>query len=131
MIEEALMTSLTRDIWGRDFNLPVRFEDLDDEGITENQWAAYGRIIIKWAAIDGSLAKVKQYCQEQDSERLGDRAIDNIFRYVMPQYLFVSETEDQRQVALMCNYRFDPEHGLAIVFENEKLVGIGPQDIIL
>ena len=28
----------------------------------------------------------------------------------------------------MCNYRYDPEHGLATAFENERLKKIIPQD---
>ena len=35
---------------------------------------------------------------------------------------------DVHEVALMCNYRYDPEHGLAAVFENERLKKIIPQD---
>jgi hypothetical protein len=31
----------------------------------------------------------------------------------------------------MCNFKFDMEHGLAIVFEDEKLKKIGPQEIVL
>jgi hypothetical protein len=31
----------------------------------------------------------------------------------------------------MCNYKFDMENGLAIVFENEEAIEVGKQDIIL
>ena len=33
--------------------------------------------------------------------------------------------------AIMCNYKFDMENGIAVVFENEKFSDIGKQDIIL
>ena len=49
----------------------------------------------------------------------------------MPRYLFLPKVQKRRTVALMCDYRFDPEHGLALVFENEKLKEIGSQDLIL
>ena len=44
---------------------------------------------------------------------------------------FLYRNEEKRIVALMCNYKFDIENGIAIVFENEKLKDIGIQDIIL
>ena len=31
----------------------------------------------------------------------------------------------------MCKYRYDPEHGLAVVFSHEGKVSVGIQDIIL
>ena len=34
-------------------------------------------------------------------------------------------------ISLLCNYRFDEEHGIAITYENEKLKNIGPQDDVL
>lgn len=56
--------------------------------------------------------------------------IDNIFKYIMPKSIFVPRTE-QKEVAIICNYKYDMEHGIAIVFENERLKEIGMQDIIL
>lgn len=125
------MTSLTRSIWGREFNLSVRFEDLDEEGIEGRQWDAYGRIISGWSEIDGSLARVMEYCLESNPEELAGQPTDNIFRYVIPKYLFIPQDPERRVVALMCDYRFDPEHGIAVVFEDENLASIGPQDIVL
>lgn len=49
----------------------------------------------------------------------------------MPKSLFVGRDEAKRIVAIMCDYRFDMEHGLAVVFENEQFKMIGEQDIIL
>ena len=49
----------------------------------------------------------------------------------MPKSLFVRRDEAKRIVAIMCDYRFDMEHGLAVVFENEQFKMIGEQDIIL
>ena len=38
---------------------------------------------------------------------------------------------NSRVVAIMCNYKFDMEHGIAIVFKNEMFSKIVSQDIIL
>ena len=49
----------------------------------------------------------------------------------MPKYLYIVRSEAKRVVSIMCNYRFDPENGIAVVFEDEKFSKIGKQDIIL
>ncbi len=35
-----------------------------------------------------------------------------------------------QSIAILYDYNYDSEHGLAVVFENEILKEIGPQDII-
>ena len=37
----------------------------------------------------------------------------------------------ERVVAVMCDFKFDMENGLAIVFENEKFKEVGYQDLVL
>lgn len=125
------MTSLTREIWGRDLDLEVHFEDLDDEGIDDAQWDAYGRIVCAWDVLNESLRALKEYCIEQSPDEFSGEALDNVFRFAIPKNLFIPRVDEQRVVALMCDYRFDPEHGIAIVFVNEALAEIGPQDIVL
>ena len=49
----------------------------------------------------------------------------------IPKSVLIPREKEKRVVALMCNYKFDMEHGLAIVFENEQFKTVGPQDIIL
>ena len=124
------MTSLTHEVWGREFNLPVCFEDLDDDGISEAQWEAYGRIVANWRVIDDALPELKEYCVAENPQEVGPSP-DNVFRFVIPRSLFVSDEGKRRVVALMCDYRFDPEHGIAIVFENEALKTIDLQDVVL
>lgn len=49
----------------------------------------------------------------------------------MPKEIFVPHTEKHRNVAIMCNYKFDIEHGIAVLFENGQFKKVGPQDIAL
>ena len=63
--------------------------------------------------------------------RLNGDKIENIFKYVMPKEIFVPHTEKHRNVAIMCNYKFDIEHGIAVLFENGQFKKVGPQDIAL
>lgn len=125
------MTSLTRNVWGREFDLDVTFEDWDGEGVLDSQWASYGSIIMSWQAIEDALPKLEDYCLELDKDMIGEAHIDNIFRFVIPKSLFISREEARQVVALMCDYRFDPDNGIAVVFVNGKLAEIGTQDIVL
>jgi hypothetical protein len=77
------------------------------------------------------LSKVKEYCLSHNRDEIGTDVIENIFKYVAPKYLFVPRDEHNQIVAIMCNYKFDPESGIAIVFENCKFKEIEKQEIIL
>ena len=125
------MTKACVKIWGRKFKLDVVYDCYEGEAILPVQEQAYEGIIKRWSHVDASLNAVKRYCLEQYGDEIEGDTIDNVFKYVMPQYLFILRNENKHTVALMCDFRFDPEHGLAIVFENEKLSRIGEQDIVL
>ena len=45
--------------------------------------------------------------------------------------IYVVRARNDRSVAIMCDYRFDLEHGIAILFKNEKLEKVGTQDMVL
>ena len=93
-------------IWDRAFDLSVVYECYAGEEILESQREAF-------------------------AGQLKDDGIENIFKYVMPKSIFVPHTKKHRIAAIMCNYKFDMEHGIAVVFENGKLKKVGTQDIVL
>ncbi|MCM1539584.1 MAG: hypothetical protein NC254_14450 [bacterium] len=64
------------------------------------------------------------------SEQYPDGIVDNIFKYVMPIKRYVLRTGKDRSIAILCDYKFDIEHGIAVVFKNEKFFRIGSQDIV-
>ena len=78
-----------------------------------------------------SLEAVKKYVCKTCTGQITDDKIENIFRYVMPKSVFIPHTKGHRIAAIMCNYKFDMEHGIAVVFENGELIKVGSQDIIL
>ena len=124
-------------IWGREFNLQVSY-DYYDEPIPQAMKDALESFIASPSCIEQALPKLNSYCLDNDSEELlslsRTAGVDNIFRYVLPEYLYVLEPDESRnaihRVALMCDYRFDPEEGLALVFENEELADIVPQSSV-
>ena len=116
-------------IWGREFKLDIRYDIRPGETLLPIQKEAAGQFIKKADVLNRSLPELKKYCAENSDGRVRIQDIDNIFRYVVPSYVYVIRDEKHRTVALMCYYKFDLEHGIAMIQENEKLKKIGGQDI--
>lgn len=118
-------------IWKREFSLPVRYDCYKGETVTEAQISALKNFLSHEEWITMAKADVEAYCKESVSKDAENNKKDNIFSYIKPDGIFVKRDEDQPRVALMCNYRYDPEHGLAIVFAYDGTVEVGLQNIIL
>lgn len=114
-------------LWGRDFSLPVYYECDTDQDVLDIQKETKDALLASWDTVEGSKEAIENYCLERDGDQT-ECPITNIFRYVIPTSIVVLRSENSHKAALMCNYRFDPEHGLAAVFENEQLVAVVPQD---
>lgn len=124
-----LMNKLQIHIWGRDFDLNVSYHNFPGEEVTNNQAMTLKAI----SSVDFSeaLNSVEQYIMKYNGFEIKENNIDNIFKYVIPKSIVITRDENLRVFAIICNYRFDMEHGLAVVFENEKYKAVGPQDFIL
>ncbi len=116
-------------IWGRIFDLPAVLECYPGETVLDSQKAALEWLLENDRIVDGSLSKVKDYVQK-NAEELKNAGIENIFKYVVPKSIFVPHNT-KSTVAILCNYKFDIEHGLAVVFEKGRLLTVCPQDDIL
>ena len=71
------------------------------------------------------------YCKEMVSQDDTNEKKDNIFSYLQPERIFVTRSEPHPEVAIMCKYRYDLEHGLAVVFSNNGDTRVVIQDEIL
>ncbi len=118
-------------IWGREFTMDVQYDCYTGEEILESQKEAVTELAASEYIIESALEKVKEYCLTLNREEIGTDKIENIFKYVAPKYLYVPRTEGRHVVSIMCNYKFDQEHGIAVVFEDKAFARIGKQDIIL
>lgn len=112
-------------------SLRITYDCYSNEKILKSQETAVQDFSKAVESIDSSLEEVKNYCLSINKEEIGSDVIENIFKYVAPKYLFVPRDEKKQVVAIMCNYKFDTEGGIAIVFENGKFKTIGKQEIIL
>ena len=126
------MNTQTLTIWGREFELDIVFDCYKGESVLPAQTNALNRFLQNKELISQIKSNVELYCLKRDAEIIGTTVIDNIFKYVIPKSIYIQRTNDDRRVVgLLCNYKFDMEHGLAIVFENEQLKTVGTQDEIL
>ena len=126
-----MIDAVTIDIWNREFTLPVEFEQFDNAPISVAQSDAVKRFLTHSAWITTAKRNAEEYCRKAVMADTTNSKKDNIFSYVKPQYLFVKQDKHNPRVAIMCKYRYEPEHGLAIVFSHEGQVTVGIQDIIL
>lgn len=125
------MNKIKMMIWGREFNLNITYDCYTNEHILKSQEEAVQEFSVMSEEIENSIDRVKEYCLLNNKEEIGTDEIENIFKYIAPKYLFVPRVEKKRVVAIMCNYRFNLESGIAIVFENGKYKEIGKQEIVL
>ena len=118
-------------IWGRELELEIEYDCYSGEDVLDSQKEAVEAFLGAGKNVDASLEEVKKYCLKNNKCEIGADSIENIFKYVAPKYLYVVRDDAKHIIAIMCNYKFDSENGIAIVFENEKYSRIGKQDIIL
>lgn len=117
-------------IWDRKLKMKIDLDCLDDEVATELQKETLSSFIDNFKILDDALPYVKDYCLAEKEMRDNDFKSD-IFSYVIPKTIFVPREDKKKTVAILCDYYFDKEHGLAIVFENQKFKKIAPQDEII
>ena len=114
-------------LWGRKFKLDTIFDRFDGEKVLPEQKVAANKFLRKNFIFD-SKKNIEDYIKSESEGHISD--VDNIFKYIMPNGIYVPRS-NSREVAIMCDSKFDPEHGIAVVYENEKFKKIVPQDDIL
>lgn len=124
------MSKVKTTIWGREFELPVIVKQFKGKDVTEIQEDAVDQLERNMVIFDSAESEVEKYILKNGLKGNGISEVDNIFKYVMPKSISVPKAK-KRVVALMCNYKFDMEHGIAVIFEDEKFKKVGPQDLVI
>ena len=123
------MNKMNCRIWNRDFNLDIVFDIYKGENVSEKQKEALEEFRKNSSVLLNDSSDICEYCLKQNKDDIPSKKIDNIFKYVVPQKVYICRSEN-RKVALLCAYKFDSEHGIALVYENEKLITIDKQDVV-
>lgn len=117
-------------IWDRQFSLPFEYDCYKGDVVTEEQTAIWESFLKHPKWIDKSKTIVEAHCKKAVSEDEDNKKKDNIFSYVKPVSFFITREKKGARVAMICNYRYDPEHGLAIVFSRDGTISIDNQDML-
>ena len=131
MVKGVSLMTKNITIWERQFDLRVIFDCFDNEEVLPIQEQALEAFLKAENTIQESKNQLEKYILNDEYAKIEGDSIDNIFKYVIPTDIYIPRTPETRTVALLCDYRFDEEHGIAIVFENEHFKEIGEQDIVL
>lgn len=124
------MSKIKLNIWGRNFDLPMSVKTFKGKEPTDVQKEAVAKFEANTDMIGTAQNEVEKYVLANGLKENGIDKIDNIFKYVIPKAIVVPKSKN-RVIGLICNFKFDDEHGLAVVFENEKFKKVGAQDIVL
>ena len=116
------------EIWGRPFNLDLVKQIYDGEKESELQEEAADWFISNTGIMDDIKNIVFDYIKKNSETTISND--ENIFKYVVPRAIYIPQNKNCT-VAVLCDFRFDIEHGLAIVFEGKIFKEIGPEDIVL
>ncbi len=125
-----MIKTLALNIWNRKFELPIEYDCYSNEKVTDAQINAVSELSNNLEIIDNSKELVEKYCKKDLSLDKDNKNKDNIFTYIIPHYIYVKR-DDNPRIAIMCKYKYDMEHGIAIVIYHNGKVEIGKQDIIL
>lgn len=116
-------------IWGRKINIRIDYDLYDNETATDEQEQRLEKFINNAHLLSDKTA-ISDYCIKNNSKEIGN-SINNIFKYVVPSSILIPQSEKNKRIILLCNYKFDIEHGIAIVFENNSFSKIVKQDDVL
>ena len=125
------MNKITMKIWGREFDIEVYIRKSQNSDIAFLQEEAYNKFMESQSIIDEAEKSLISYIEKNYRNDLTENKVENIFKYVIPKTLFLPRMVKERTVVLLCDFKFDIEHGLAVVFENEKFKEIVSQDEVL
>ena len=116
-------------IWNRKIKVRIDYDLYDNDTATDEQEKRLEEFINSTNLLSDVTA-ISDYCLQHNRKEIGN-SIDNIFKYVSPTSILVPQSEEKKRIIVMCNYKFDIEHGIAMVFENNCFSKIVPQDDVL
>ena len=119
-----MKTNIT--IWGRDYELETVMDCYDGEEVIPEQEEALAQLLEAGEELDKAQEAVREYVRAEYPEFTMK---PNIFTFCVPKSIFVKHSK-ARRAAVICHFKPDRDHGLAICFEDGKLGQVGPEDII-
>lgn len=114
-------------VWGRELSLKIIFDVFDGEDILIEQHEALDAFLAQASELLADSKAIEEYCVKNSNGSVV-APVDNLFKYVIPTAVYVRRKTDLREIALLCDFKFDEESGCALVFQNEALTKICSQE---
>ena len=115
-------------IWGRKFTIEVIYDAYEGEAILSSQIEALNRFVSVSNDLLSDPAQVIKYCLANNPKEITE-PVDNIFKYVIPTSLYIKRSPENN-IVLLCDYKFDYEHGIALIFDKNELIEVCSQSKI-
>lgn len=123
--------TLMLSIWGRELPIEIEYDCFSNETVTSLQDQTLQNFLSEQEKIlRDCYTKLEEYCMEKFPQVFRS-PFDNIFKYIKPKIIYIKRASTDRICGLLCNFKIDPEHGLAVYIVNEAVIKVGPQEIIL
>lgn len=104
-------------VWGRDFELEIRYEASEGEDVIPTQTEALNHFLNSADELLSDPNAVVKYCLSNNPKEITE-PVNNIFKYVIPFAILIRRNDN---IVLLCDYKFDYEDGIAIVFDKNVL----------
>ena len=124
---------IKKTIWGRKLDISLNFAGYS--GVSDKQISAYEEFESKFdGMMDSAKKAIIEYCFAEYNdyfEQQGVKEIDNIFKYVVPVVIQVSQDFRDNRIGLICKFKCDLENGLCVVFKDGKIENVGYDYVLL
>lgn len=124
---------------GKKVKLRINFANYPGEKKTINQHRLANSL--KNINFSDSMKFMRKYIRNNNEEELmkinpKDSKVKDPFQYITPRSVRIPrERKDnvghETEFHVLCDYKFDPEHGIAITYEHGKVKRIVPMDYVL
>lgn len=124
---------IKKTIWGRELDISLNFAGFSD--ISDKQISAYENFDSKFdSMMEDAKKAIIEYCFSEYKdyfEQHNVNAIDNIFKYVVPVVIHVTQDFRDNRIGLICKFKCDIENGLCAVFKDGKIENVGYDYVVL
>lgn len=115
-------------IWGKKFDIPVKFETKENENVSTTQVKALDNFVSNVPEELKNDKKISDYVIKHNASEIGGTTVSDIHKYVTPKFICIKKSNIVRGVAVVCDYKLDKDHQLALIFDNEKFKKIASVD---
>lgn len=116
--------------WGKEFHVTIEYsESIKSTECAKVEQEVHSFILKSNDILQDNAPQIAAYVK-RTTDAIG-AVITGLFSdHITPQMLLVNNSSKDIDIALLCGYTYDREHGIALIYRNHILVKIGSQDIV-